>query len=78
MSTQTVLLAPPVPTIELRTTSRPSPPVGETKRAKPAVYWGDRFTIHFWLVCFALMAGMNLVEVYRWLVFMVWGGTPTP
>jgi hypothetical protein len=39
------------------------------EQAKPRAYWGDRWTICFWLFCFALMAAINLVEaVYRFVV----------
>ena len=38
---------------------------------KSRAYWGDRFTILFWLCCFALMAAMNLVEaVHRFVVYL--------
>lgn len=41
------------------------------QQAKPRAYWGDRWTIGFWLFCFALMAGINLVEaVYRFVVYI--------
>jgi hypothetical protein len=38
--------------------------------ARARAYWGDRLTIRFWLFCFAVMAGMNLIEaVHRMLLF---------
>lgn len=41
------------------------------EQAKPRAYWGDRFTIRFWLFCFALMAAINLVEAgYRFVVYL--------
>lgn len=41
------------------------------EQAKPRAYWGDRWTICFWLFCFALMAAINLVEAaYRFVVYI--------
>jgi hypothetical protein len=36
-------------------------------RQPPAlrVYWGDRWTFLFWLSCFAVLAGLLVLEVLR-------------
>ncbi len=40
------------------------------REPRARAYWGDRLTIRFWLFCFAVMAGMNLIEaVHRMLLF---------
>jgi hypothetical protein len=77
VSTQTALLTPPVAAVEPRTVSRPETPTREPKRGKRA-YWGDRFTILFWIACFGLMAAMNLSEVIYRFFFWLFGSSPTP
>ncbi|HTU23307.1 MAG TPA: hypothetical protein VMG10_35055 [Gemmataceae bacterium] len=46
--------------------------------SRPSVYWGDRFTFRFWLVCFGLMAAMNLFEAVHRCVVYLFGSSPSP
>ncbi len=46
--------------------------------SQPRAYWGDRWTFVFWLCCFAIMAGMNLVEGIRSLVQYLIGSAASP
>lgn len=41
-------------------------------------YWGDRWTLVFWLFCFALMAAMNLFEAVHRLFLYLFGSSPAP
>ena len=45
---------------------------------RPSVYWGDRFTIRFWIGCFSLMAAMNLFEAVNRLVLYLFGSSSPP
>jgi hypothetical protein len=46
--------------------------------SRPRAYWGDRWTLVFWLCCFAIMAGMNVVEAVRNFILYLVGGSPLP
>jgi hypothetical protein len=70
-------LIPQAPSGKVETKPAPSTtaPQKPIQDARARAYWGDRFTIKFWLFCFAVMAGMNLVEaVHR--IFLYLFGTP--
>ena len=78
MTTKTKL--PPMPSVktEARPESKAPAPKKETKIAGTRVYWGDRLTLNFWLVCFGLMLGINVIEGLYWLVLSLLGRAPTP
>jgi hypothetical protein len=66
---------------KLETKQATSAPVAPQKAApdtRTRAYWGDRWTFIFWLCCFALMAGMNLVEAVRNFVLYLFGGSTPP
>jgi hypothetical protein len=55
--------------------ARSAAPHKPLQDSRARAYWGDRFTIKFWLFCFAVMAGMNLVEAFhRIMLYLL--GTP--
>jgi hypothetical protein len=79
MTAQTTL----PPKLPGKTESKPSAaaPVEPQKTPPvfpPRAYWGDRWTVVFWLCCFALMAGMNLVEAIRSFILYLMGNSPPP
>jgi hypothetical protein len=78
MTAQTKL--PPVPPVnpEVRPEPRSISPKKETKVACRGVYWGDRLTLIFWLLCFGLMLAINLIEFFQWLVLFLVGRSPAP
>jgi len=41
-------------------------------------YWGDRWTIRFWLFCFASLAARNLIEAVHRLVLYLFGNASSP
>jgi len=77
MTAQTLI--PQTPTVKVETkppssAALPKPP-GQDSLAR--AYWGDLLTIGLWLFCFAVMAGMNLVEAVKRILFFLFG-TPSP
>jgi hypothetical protein len=75
MTAQAVIPQAPSGKVETKPTSSPKAPQQAVPEARPSVYWGDRFTIRFWLFCFALMTAMNLVDaVHRFVLYVL--GTP--
>jgi hypothetical protein len=79
MTAQT-MLAPnaPVKTETKQPALAPVQPQKTALASPPRAYWGDRWTLVFWLCCFAIMAGMNLVEGIRSLVHYLFGSAPPP
>lgn len=55
-----------------------SPPIISANETGPAVYWGDRLSLIFWLFCFGLMFAMHLFEALHQLVLLLLGRSPTP
>lgn len=73
MTTQTTL-SPKLPEkTEAKSSAATPPPPPHIAPVVPAqAYWGDRWTLLFWLFCFALMAGMNLFEaIHRFVRYLV-------
>jgi hypothetical protein len=52
-------------TPDARPESRSPTPTKGTKGAGRGVYWGDRLTLIFWLLCFGLMLAINLFELFQ-------------
>jgi hypothetical protein len=71
VSTQTQSPHMPLANIETRPQTTPSTPAKTAEPAKPSSYWGDRLTILFWLFCFAVMLGINVIEAVQQMVLYV-------
>jgi hypothetical protein len=69
---------PPVKTEPEPSTAAPVEPRITTPVSRVRAYWGDRWTLVFWLCCFAIMAGMNLIEAVRNLILYLTGGSSSP
>lgn len=78
MTAQAVIPQAPPGKVETKPAASPQAPQKAVPQARPSVYWGDRFTIRFFLFCFGLMAAMNLVEAVHRFVLYVLGGSPSP
>jgi hypothetical protein len=78
MAAQTKL--PPMPSVkpEARPVSQSPAPTKEIKATGRGVYWGDRLTLNFWLLCFGLMFGINVIEGLYWMVLSLLGRAPAP
>jgi hypothetical protein len=71
MTAHTVIPPSPSSKVETKPASAPVAPQKAAPLTPPRAYWGDRFTIKFWLFCFAAMAAMTLVEaVHRFLLYL--------
>jgi hypothetical protein len=77
MTPQAVIAqTPTAKKVESNAVSSAAAPQKAVQHPRARAYWGDRFTIRFWLFCFAVMAGMNLIEaVHRMILFLL--GTPS-
>ncbi|HTU92721.1 MAG TPA: hypothetical protein VMF69_21755 [Gemmataceae bacterium] len=64
--------------VQPKPASSPVPWQKAVLESRPSVYWGDRFTIRFWLVCFGLMAAMNLFEAVHQFARYLFGSSPPP
>jgi hypothetical protein len=69
---------PPVRTEPEPSAAAPVEPSAIVAASQTRAYWGDRWTLIFWLCCFAIMAGMNLVEAVRNFVVYLIGSSPAP
>lgn len=77
MTAHTKLPSTPSVTPEARAESQSPASTKEAKVAGPAVYWGDRLALKFWIICFGLMLTMHLVEALHRLVFLMMSHSPT-
>lgn len=78
MTAQTKLPSLPPVSPHVQPESLLSAPTKPAEVSGPAVYWGDRLTLIFWLFCFGLMLAMNLVEAIHRLVLFLIGHSSAP
>ena len=71
---------PQAPAGKVEAKSGPSPAASQkpTSDSRPSVYWGDRFTLRFWLLCFGFMAAITLFEAAHRFVHYLFGSSPSP